>query len=73
MRNRCVPVFGQRDGYFGFGLAQLKAQIRLEIEDVGRILQSLRGPLAQPRLMKPIPPRGEGVLLIGEGVVGGGS
>ncbi len=31
VRNRCVPVCA---GYFGFGLAQLEARIRLEIADV---------------------------------------
>ncbi len=33
VRNRCVPVSGYRAGYFGLGLAQLEAQIRIEIED----------------------------------------
>ncbi len=33
VRNRSVPVCGYNAGYFGLGLAQLWAHIRLEIED----------------------------------------
>ncbi len=32
-RNRRVPVRGRSAGHFGFGSAQLSAQIRFEIED----------------------------------------
>ncbi len=31
--NRCVPVCGYDAGYFGLGLASLKAQFRFEIAD----------------------------------------
>ena len=33
VRNRCVPVCGYRAGDLGLGLAQLEAQIWLEMED----------------------------------------
>ena len=32
-RNRCVPVCGYRAVYFGLRLAELQAQIRVELED----------------------------------------
>ncbi len=33
VRTRCLPVSGDRAGYFGLGLAQLQAQIRFKIGD----------------------------------------
>ncbi len=49
VRNRCVPVCGCRAGYFGLGLAQLEAKIRLDIEDFRLDPQKCSGSLQHSR------------------------